>query len=222
MRLLYVLVSLMTIFAIVWYTNKFSDLPKSHNEAAEGQIRVPDVLNLLRLVGFYQCPAASEKITVPETQLYYSNQKDICITPTMIVIHYTGGWYGAYETLSILDNRGLSCHLGIDQNERIQMLDFFHGKVERAACTGGYNDKALNIEISGTDFDSIFKDPTNPYYSRLSLSTENALETACWTRRTYGILLSQIYGHNELDPNKHDPGFEYIKYFRDRLKAQCP
>lgn len=117
----------------------------------------------------------------------------------------------------------LSCHLATDSQESLAMLNFYNKRVEKGACVGGWNNFAINNELTGVDFDKFFlKDPSteitaenmnndklfltspntnHPHYNILKNTTDNALKTACIIAKQYNIPLDKFYGHYMLDNN---------------------
>jgi N-acetyl-anhydromuramyl-L-alanine amidase AmpD len=168
------------------------------------------------------CPAGTESILAPDATFKHINWSDICIKPSMIVIHYSDFWGDANATLNVLDQRQLGCQFATDDGKQLQALYMYKDKVERAACVQDYNNFSINNEITGTNFDAIYKDPGNPKYATLMKETDKAIKSTCWQMKQYNIGVDQVYGHLELNPGrKVDPGKEYINYFRNRLRKEC-
>ncbi len=173
------------------------------------------------------CPLASQYILAPGSQLKMLKAQNKCITPTMVVIHWSVGWINPETTLSVLNDRKLSCQFAIGKGRILQMQYLFSSSVERAECVAGYGN-TISIEISGDSFDSIYKNPSHPHYKELmgadgkGGSTKQALNITCWALKQYNLPYSQVYAHWDLNPtNKTDPGREYFAYFHNRLKQEC-
>lgn len=177
------------------------------------------------------CPNASQSITAPNSEVKLLNRRDQCIKPTMIVIHWTVGWITPETTLSVLNERELSCQFLTGttngQTKQLQSLFLFPSVVERAACVKRYPN-AISFELSGDSFDKIYNNPSHEKYKELmgsdgkSGSTGRAVQTVCWLLKQYNIPKNQVFGHLELNPeDKVDPGAQYIKYFRQRVATDC-
>ncbi|NTU72824.1 N-acetylmuramoyl-L-alanine amidase [Candidatus Roizmanbacteria bacterium] len=168
------------------------------------------------------CPASSEEILVPNAKRAHSSLENICIKPSMLVMHWVAAWQTPEITLGSLESDEYGCQFITDHNEILQTMGFYKSVVQRPACVAGYNDYNISNEIEGTDFDNVYNSPSNPHYTQLKASTEKALQSACWAMKQYNICPNQVYGHLELNPlSKADPGAEYIKYIRSRLKSEC-
>lgn len=198
-------------------SEKISPVPTGTNP-------LPDKITPPVLAG---CPNSGERVTVPETEYYRSSVKQSCFKPTMIVIHWNAAWVPAKQTIDYLNSQGLSCHLATDSKVQLQSLEYFGSLTERGYCAGGaggknYNNYALNNEISGLEFDSIFNNPSHPRYEELKIETQKALSSTCWEMKKYDIPITQVFGHFQLVPGKPDPGTKYLEYFITRLKELCP
>ncbi|HTK03778.1 MAG TPA: N-acetylmuramoyl-L-alanine amidase [Alphaproteobacteria bacterium] len=156
---------------------------------------------------------------LPET--VWGRRDGICITPTMIVMHWSAGTNdnpsGNERTYETLVQRSLSCQLATDTNDTWIMERFFEKQVEFPACAGEYNTYAINNEMAGVYFTD---SPPPPNTQELEL-TYNA---TCKVMKQYNIPWSQIYGHYQV-PNsgKDDPGKDFLeKVFIPEIKKRCP
>jgi hypothetical protein len=127
-----------------------------------------------------------------------------CIVPTMIIIHWSGGWSNNDVTRQVLENRNRSCHIGTDQNGSVQQwMQHWEKKAEFGWCAGpNGNPYGVNNEMVGAWFD------TNP---PPDAEFKSAVNSTCWYMRQYNIPASQIYGHYELQAGKSDPGKDFLQ-----------
>lgn len=171
------------------------------------------------------CPVSSERIYLAETIYQHLDQQLSCIKPSAIVIHWSGAWAPAQATFDVLNQRKLSCQFAVDHNVSLQMLDLYPEVVQKGYCVGnGWNDKAINFEISGAWFDDIINsaDPTlKTRYDNLIIQTDKTIKLVCKLLTQYNISKSEIYGHYQLYSGKSDPGVEYLKYFKRRVENEC-
>jgi hypothetical protein len=169
-----------------------------------------------------------QAIRVPNTTYEPLNMNLGCAKPTMMVIHWSGGWSSAQATYNVLRNRGLSCEFATDQNQNLQMQNFFTSpdQDEVSACVFGYNTSSVNIEITGAYFDDILSGAENiaraGRYEQLIRETEKAVDLTCWAMQKYNIPKGQIFGHYQLNSGKSDPGREYLQFFKDQVAKKCP
>jgi len=179
------------------------------------------------------CPGPEERILVPDSEYKMLKRRQYCITPTMIVLHWSAAWTNADATYNVLNTRNLSCQFATDQYKQLQMLEFYKDKVEKASCVGGtdelgraYNDYAINFEITGVYFNEVIRnaDLGPDYYKRyqeLVTETNQAVATTCWLLKQYNIPKTQIFSHFELTPGKLDASQEYEDYFLRRVQNEC-
>ena len=168
------------------------------------------------------CPSINEKITVLDSTYLHLNRQDDCIQPSMIVLHWSGGWSSAQATFNTLNTRDLSCQFALDTETNLQMLDFFSGQAQKGMCVGGiFNDLAINFEITGAFFDDVLSNPEDAHYQTLMEETNEALKFTCHLLKYYNIDKSKIYGHYQLTWGKPDPGPNYLKYFKERVNNEC-
>lgn len=179
------------------------------------------------------CPDSSQRIMVPGTTYQHLNQYHYCITPKMVVIHWSAAWTTAQATFDVLNKRDRSCQFATDANTSLQMLDFYPNKVRQGWCVGGsWNDVSISIEISGAYFDNVIKDvPGKPgeydlndlhaRYATLKAETDRAMALTCWSLKQYNIPKTEIYGHYELNSGKIDAGKNYGTYFKQRVLKEC-
>jgi len=152
----------------------------------------------------------------------WGRRDGICITPTMIIVHWSAGPNddpaGNQKTYNMLVQRGLSCQLATDTDDTILMEKFFEKQVEFPACAGEWNTYSINNEVAGTYFTN---SPPPPNTNELEL----AYDATCKIMSQYDIPWSQIYGHYQV-PNsggKIDPGKEFLEQvFIPEIKRRCP
>jgi len=176
-------------------------------------------------------PEAGAEITVdaggfPVTQrlLVGPGRTGMCITPTKITIHWSGGSSNdsTYETLIA---RGLSCQIGTAPDGSVeQWQQMWEKKAELAYCTGGNeNNYCLNNEMVGAWFIPPGSTPLNSSQNVPSEEEiQSSVNTTCFMMRQYNIPSSQIFGHYQLMPGKPDPGEEFLAYFINRVNETCP
>ena len=179
------------------------------------------------------CPGPEERILVLDSEYKMLKKRQYCITPTMIVLHWSAAWTNADATYNVLNTRDLSCQFATDQYKQLQMLEFYQNKVEKASCVGGtdelgraYNDYAINFEMTGVYFNETIRDADlgpDHYkrYKELVLETDRAIATTCWLLKQYNIPKTQIFSHFELTPGKIDASQEYEDYFIGRVQNEC-
>jgi hypothetical protein len=178
------------------------------------------------IVQIADCPPASSSLRVPGTKYqmlnHASNPDFNCIVPNRLVIHWSGAWNNAQATFDTLNLRDRSCQFAVDQNESLQMLQFFPNVVQKGWCAGGvYNDDSINFEITGAYFDDYFNDTASSRYSQLLEETRKTVELACWAINQYNLDISAVNGHYQLQTGKSDPGVEYLKYIKEEIKRSC-
>jgi len=138
-----------------------------------------------------------------------------CITPTMIVIHWSGGWSNNDATRRTLESRNRSCQIGTDQDGSVQQWQqLWEKKAELAWCTGGDNNLyTVNNEMVGAWFDT-----TPP----LEAEIDSAVKSTCWYMNQYHIPVEQIWGHYQLWEGKSDPGEKFLnEVFIPRVRQTC-
>ncbi len=148
-----------------------------------------------------------------------------CIIPTKITIHWSGGWTNNDVTYNTLVERGLSCQIGTDQDGSVQQWQqMWEKKAELAYCVGGNeNNYCLNNEMVGAWFIPPGTSPTKPEEKSPSeAEIQSSVNSTCFMMKQYHIPYTQIFGHYELRPGKNDPGVEFLDYFINRVKQQCP
>jgi len=148
-----------------------------------------------------------------------------CIIPTKIVIHWSGAWTDNNNTYTYLDQVGLSCQIGTDQNGSVeQWQQMWEKKAELAYCVGGNeNNYCLNNEMVGAWFIPPGTSPTKPEEkSPNEDEIQSSVNSTCFMMQQYHIPYTQIFGHLELHIGKPDPGEEFLAYFINRVKQQCP
>ncbi len=195
-----------------------------------GGDRVPN-----RVERLTSCPDISQAIIPPTIDRidYLPDHDEYCIEPTMIIIHWSGGWSSAQETFNVLRDRGLFCHFATDENEQLLGLPMYGNIVKRAWCAAGVNSFSLHDEITGSNFDDYLSpdlvsgnfsargDGSAEYTARLLAMTELSIETTCWAMRKYNIPYTQIFGHFEVTEGKPDPGPQYLSTYIDLVKNEC-
>jgi hypothetical protein len=164
-----------------------------------------------------------DKIFAPNTTYKPGNIRNLCMTPTRIVIHWSGGWNTAEATLATLNARGLSCQFASDSSHSLQMLDLSNSLSEYAWCVGGNgNDGSLNIEITGTFFDEVITNQNHSRYKELINSTRRSVALTCWMLDTYHLNKNtSIFPHYDLHNGKADPGQAYFKFFKQEVNKAC-
>lgn len=164
-----------------------------------------------------------DKIFAPDTSYKPGNIRNLCMTPTRIVIHWSGAWNTAEATLATLNARGLSCQFASDSSHSLQMLDLSNSLSEYALCVGGNgNDGSLNIEITGTFFDEVITNQNHSRYKELMNSTRRSVALTCWMLDTYHLNKNtSIFPHYDLHNGKPDPGKEYFKFFKQEVNKAC-
>ena len=148
-----------------------------------------------------------------------------CITPTKITIHWSGAWTSNDNTYDVLVTRGLSCQLGTDQDGSVQQWQqMWEKKAELAYCTGGNeNNYCLNNEMVGAYFIPPGTSPSTPDEKSPSEDEiQSAVNSTCFMMKQYNLPYTQIFGHYQLRPGKIDPGVEFLEYFINRVKQECP
>lgn len=209
------------------------------------------------------CPEGGQEITaqlaaqmqdgheqlLPNTVTARSDAGRMCITPTMIIIHWSGGWdndQGNDATYGTLIQRNLACQLASDTNDIIIMQPFYETQVELPWCAGTWNVYSINNELAGgyvpsplePEYGSVdirFTDESgnpsrigNPYKPSQTVFPEksvvdHAVSATCAIMKQYNIPWTQIYGHYQVPGSgKPDPGREFLEdYFIPRVKNEC-
>jgi len=148
-----------------------------------------------------------------------------CIFPTKIVIHWSGGWTNNDVTYNVLVERGLSCQIGTDQDGSVQQWQqMWEKKAELAYCVGGNeNNYSLNNEMVGAYFIPPGTFSLKPEEKAPSTDEiKSSVNSTCFMMKQYHIPYTQIFGHYQLHPGKTDPGVEFLNYFINEVKKQCP
>jgi len=154
-------------------------------------------------------------------QTVFGRVDGLCITPTMIIMHWSDGTNdnpeGNLRTYETLVTRNLSCQLATDTNDTILMERFFEKQVEFPACARPWNDFSINNEMAGTHFTA---NPPPPNLDELELT----YDATCKVMKQYNIPWTQIYGHYEVPHSrKTDPGEDFLqKVFIPEIKRRCP
>jgi hypothetical protein len=139
------------------------------------------------------------------------------IEPREIIVHWDGNRNGrdtwlapiTYQTLAYL---GHSAHFAVDAYRVWQMLPMYRAQVQESYGAHGFNDVAINVELSGVDFDAPGNAPPDGQVARAVELVANLMEY-------YSIDLAGVAGHFERDLRglKDDPGPAFMAAFRDRL-----
>lgn len=205
--------------SLLLFSSMVTATVEGNTEVTAVQTRI--VIGSPQVYGSFACTDAGNRIVAPGATEHLLTLAKIpetrkwCITPTMIVIHWSGGYandQGNLRTYEVLESRGVSCQFGTDTVGVWQMLPMWEKKSLLAYCVGGnYNNMALSNEIAGVYFD------TNPPPEN---EIQMAVENTCFLMRQYNIPLSQIYGHYQLRA-KPDPGKEFLKKFIERVEKTC-
>lgn len=168
-----------------------------------------------------------------------ARQDNVCIVPTMIILHSSGGYdndQGNDSTYSTLISRDLACQLTTDTNDTYLMQAFYEKQVEMAWCAGYWNTYGISIEISGECMgvscsktasacepkdDLLFRDPP-PH--PCPPESELAFDAVCKVMQQYKIPWTQVYTHAQVPfSGKGDVhGKEWVNnYFIPKLKNEC-
>lgn len=180
-----------------------------------------------------ECPDGGEEITnelatkipggivklLPNTNGARSETFRLCIKPTMMVIHWSGGYdneNGNDATYTTLVERDLACQYATDTNDVYLMQPFYETEVEMAWCANAWNTYSINNEVAGNNFTA-----PNPPPNETEL--QRAVTATCEIMKQYSIPWSQIYGHYQV-PNsgKDDPGEAFLlNEFIPRVRNEC-
>lgn len=183
----------------------------------------------------FDCKDGGKEITIdaggfPVNKIFMvgPGRSKMCITPSKIVIHWTGTWGNLDAVRRYLETTPFSCQIGTDTDGTVQQwMVLWEKKAELAQCVGGNeNNYAVNNEIVGAWFIPPGSDPrlsTNPRDARAPSETsiQSSINTTCYYMQQYKIPSSQIFGHYQLMPGKPDPGEAFLDYFIDRVKKTC-
>lgn len=183
----------------------------------------------------FDCKDGGKEITidaggfpVSKILLTGSGRTGECITPSKIVIHWSGGWSNNEGTRRALESQGLSCQHGTNPDGSVeQWVQLWEKKSELTYCVGGNeNNYAVNNEIVGAWFIPPGSDPRlseKPSSARAPSepSIQSSVSTTCFYMKQYKIPSSQIFGHYQLMAGKSDPGRAFLDYFIDRVKKTC-
>ncbi len=218
--------------------------------------------NLSGLAG--ACPKGGQEITdelatkipggeislLPNSNGARKQGSRICIKPTMLVIHWSGGWDnkdGNQSTYETLVQRDLACQLATDIDDAYLMQPFYEKQVEMAWCANSWNTYSINNEMAGGfipspndkrygKIDIRFTDssgnpqrvgdPSRPNQKTFPEEVEikRAVDTACVMMKQYNIPWTQIFGHYQVPGSgKEDPGQTFLENtFIPRVRKQCP
>jgi len=169
----------------------------------------------------FECPGAGSEVLVEaggypvEKILLTNGRPGGCIDPTMIVIHWSGGWSSNDVTRRTLEQRNRSCQIGTDQDGSVQQWQqLWEEMAEFAWCVGGnWNLYSVNNEMVGAWFD------TNP---PSEAEIDSAVKSTCWYMKQYNIPWTQIFGHYQLWSEKSDPGEKFLnEVFIPRVREAC-
>jgi len=208
------------------------------------------------------CPEGGEEITsklarrmkdgivrlLPNTLGARSDPGRLCITPTMIVIHWSGGWDNEDandRTYDTLVTRNLACQLGSDADDTTLMQPFYETQVEFPWCASAFNTFSINNEVGGgfvsttrnPPVDIRFTDkkghpsrlpPGNPYKPGQKIFPQksvfdHAVDATCVIMKQYNIPWNQIYGHYHVPGSgAEDPGKKFLEtWFIPEVKKKC-
>ena len=164
-----------------------------------------------------------------------SRQDGICMTPTMIILHTSGGYDnddGNVRTFETLVQRNVSCQLATDTDDTIFMLSFFEKQVEFAWCADNLNAGGISTEMAGECQKSCA--PISKCSPNMSLTyTPNgphpctpledlSFDAVCKIMKQYKIPWSQVFQHEASSGTHTDPiGNEWVDKFILRLKSNC-
>jgi len=164
-----------------------------------------------------------------------SRMNGLCMTPTMIVLHTSGGYDnddGNSRTYETLVSSDLSCQMATDTNDTILMLSFFEKQVEYPWCANNLDAGGVSIEMAGecqagcaqiakcSPNTSLTYTPTGPHPCP---NLENlAFSAICKVMQKYKIPWSQVFQHEASNGTHDDPiGDEWVDKFILRLKNNC-
>ena len=169
-----------------------------------------------------------------------ARKSHFCITPTMIILHSSGGYdnaTGADMTFGTLVQRNLACQLATDTVKTLLMQPFYETQVEMAWCANSWDSFGVSIEISGECLGSScnpansscgpYDNPVfnNPPPHPCDPETDNAASAVCAVMNQYKIPWCQIYTHDDVPDAIHaDPtGKDWVyNYFIPKIKNICP
>ncbi len=188
------------------------------------------------------CPEGGEPITeelasriptggvryLPDWILSRTDDYRVCITPTALVMHWSGGTNDnpdgndrTYNTLVSRNSLGKgnpSCQLGTDTDDVEFWLPFYETQVENGWCSNSYNTFSISTEMAGISFTA---NPPPPNLTQLQLT----YNSTCEIMKQYNIPWCQIYGHFEVPDSggKTDPGRDFLyKVFIPEIRRRCP
>ena len=167
-----------------------------------------------------------------------SRQEGLCITPTMVVLHTSGGYDNddgntqTYNTLVQRQNEA-SCQMATDTNDTILMLNFFEKKVENAWCQDNLNAGGVGIEFAGecqgsgcaqvskcSPNTNLTFTPNGPH--PCEPEEDLGFDAVCKVMQKYGIPWTQVFQHEQSSGTHTDPiGDEWSDQFILRLKNNC-
>jgi hypothetical protein len=165
-----------------------------------------------------------------------SRQEGICMDPTMIILHTSGGFDnddGNTRTYETLVQNDLSCQIATDTNETILMLSFFERQVEYSWCANDLNNGGVSIEMAGECQGSgcapvskcspgtdLTYTPNGPH--PCAPLEDLAFSAICKVMQEYKIPWTQVFQHEASNGSHTDPiGDEWVDKFIIRLKDNC-
>ncbi len=140
------------------------------------------------------------------------------IAPREIILHWDGNEevdrqvvQVTFDTMKFLSH---SSHFAVDDRKIWQMLPMYHTLVQESHGAQGYNWAAINVEMTGINFD---EEATAPSRNKVQLT----LQLVAQLMDYYAIPLEHIAGHFERDLRglKVDPGPKFLADFRKKLQT---
>lgn len=141
------------------------------------------------------------------------------ISPREIILHWDGNrndrplWKAVitYETLALLKQ---SSHFAIDDKRTLQLLPMYRTRVQESYGAKGYNDRSINVELAGREFDQ-------PEFAPAPSQVARTLQLVSLLMDFYHLPPASVVGHYERDDRglKRDPGPQFMAAFRDQLRA---
>jgi N-acetyl-anhydromuramyl-L-alanine amidase AmpD len=139
------------------------------------------------------------------------------IRPLEIILHWDGNQLGrdmwvvavTFETLKYLRQ---SAHFAVDSRRVWQMLPMHRTTVQESFGARGYNWRAINIEMCGTDFDVPDNYPPEGQIRQTVRLVSHLMDF-------YSVPFDFVVGHYERDDrgDKRDPGVRFMADFREHL-----
>lgn len=170
-----------------------------------------------------------------------SRRQGICMTPTMIILHTSGGYdndngnSATYETIVAAANTEYptSAHLATDTDNTIFMLSFFENEVEFGWHANNLNEGGIGIEMAGeyqgshgphskcSPEGSLTYTPNGPH--PCPPLEDLAFDAVCKVMQKYSIPWSQVYQHEQSSGTHIDPvGDAWSDKFILRIRDNCP